>query len=302
MENYLFKNKFERIVSNLFILLSKINISVEFLLKLSSPLFVFIRSENILNSNDLKIIGKFIENNPSIFDQSQYQILLRHSILNLRYDSNKYNRIIKSLCLGFKKQFPEQFIDDKSLVPKAIANTMNTKGDFDTASTMYLVLIINEECKNELLKKINHQLLNNFDPTYFFTLLKYDIIKFNEFDLDIYIEYVSRFSCDTLILEEGKYDFKNTVLINFIYLLYSYNVFLSSEQLSRFKNIGSFENWALNPKAFNYEFFIVDWLLPMNQDYIIEQLALIPEIKIGLENKLRTNFNSELAEIYFKYF
>jgi len=304
LENFWFQSRFLRILSNLFVILSKTELpqaSVQLLVK---PIFTFIMAEDFLGWNNLNKLGVFIQKYGVIFTPEQLQDMLSHSIGCTKYGYHKYDQIIKSICHAYRDIYSSVPIKDKSLVPKAIANSMDTEGRSDPRPFIYLYPIIGGNCKKKLLNEIDGYLNRYFDEFTFFDMLELEIISlYDSRYLEMYIDSAAKSVGFGFIgMVDGVPEYNNLTLINFITKIYEYNIQLSEEQLIRFTNLGPFESWALNPHMFNYEIFETDWLIVVNLDFILKKLAVIPAIHTALEKRLSNDFNFTLAEIYFKYF
>lgn len=304
LENFWFKSRFLRVFSNLFTILSKIELSTVLVETLATPIFTFLKAEDFLGWDNLKKLGNFIQKNGHIFKPQQLHDLLSHAIDGTKYSYYKYDELIKSICLAYGKNYPYQPITDKSLVPKALANSMNLNGESDPRRFIYLYPIIEEQGKQKLLQEMDTYLYRNFDDYVFFDMLELEIVSFyDDKYLGMYIDSVAKSKGIGFIgVIDGVAEHNNLTMINFINQIFANDIQLNKEQLKKFTNLDPFEAWALNPHEFNYQTFDTDWLIAVNRDCILEKLALIPEIHQALEQRLSKNFNSTLAQIYFKYF
>ena len=304
LENFWFHSRFLRIFSNLFIIISKIELSGVLVETLAKPIFTFLKAEDLLGWDNLKTLGNFIQKNGHIFKPHQLHDLLSHAIDGTKYSYHKYDEFIKSLCLAYRENYPDQSIADKSLVPKAIANSMNPKGESDPRRFIYLYPIIEDSSKQILLQEMDAYLYRNFDDYVFFDMLGLEIVSLHDDKyLRMYIDSVTKSKGTGFIgVIDGVAEHDNFTMINFINQVYVNNIQLNKAQLKKFSNLGPFESWALNPHKFDYQTFDTDWLIAVNRDYILKKLALIPAIKQALQQRLSRDFNSTLAQIYFKYF
>lgn len=304
LSNFWFESKFQQIFTNLFILLSKLEIHNALGETLVKPIFAFVKAEDFLYSDNLKALGKFIEKNGQIFQKYQIQEMIQHGIDNSRYGYHKYDGLVKSLCLSYRKYFSDQPIADKSFVPKALANSMNAKGESDPRPFIYLHPIMEEQSKRLLLDAMDTYFERHFYDRTFFDMLALEIISLRDNKyLEMYIDSAAKSKGIGFIgIVDGLAEHNDPTMINFINHIYANDIKLNKKQFEKFTNLGPFETWALNPHAFDYQSFDTDWLIAVNNDYILQKLAAIPAIQESLEQRLRSNFNAKLGEIYFKYF
>ncbi|ATP55560.1 hypothetical protein CPT03_03315 [Pedobacter ginsengisoli] len=303
LSNYRFQDNFTSIFSNMFTVLSKIDLHTDHVAILARPILSFVKTENILSWTDLKELGLFIEKHGAIFKPFQVLELFNHAINNSSYGEHKYHSLIRSLCKAYRKFYPDRVLEDKSLVHRAIANSMDSNGKADPKHLIFLYHIVDDDGKVRLLRELNAYLTNNFNDFLLIEMLALDIVTLDETYLPIYLRSVNQSKGQGFGgIANGKADFKNVIMINLIYQLYAYNICLNEEQLSILENLCPFEAWAVNPMGFDYNSFEVDWLIAVDQDFILEKLAGKNEIRISLEKQLQIEFEPTLAKIYFKYF
>ncbi|GGE14996.1 hypothetical protein [Sphingobacterium cellulitidis] len=304
LENLWFKNRFLRIFSNLFSILSKAELSSSFVKDLANPIIIFLKAEDFLGFDNIKIMGKFIEKHGSIFNSTQLHDLLIQAINGTKYGYIKYEDFIKSICYAYRENYLHQPINDKSLIPKAIANSMNQNGESDPRPFIYLYAIIEDVSKKMLIQEMDKYLIRNFDDFAFIEMLNLKIITLQDKKyLELYIDStIKSKGINSVKIVDGELNVTNTTMINFIHQIYKYNIQLNKDQLNKFTNLDHFETWALNISEFDYTHFETDWLIAVNDEYILTKLVIIPEIHKALEERLSKNYNSTLSKIYFKYF
>ncbi|AIM37571.1 hypothetical protein KO02_13405 [Sphingobacterium sp. ML3W] len=304
LENFWFQSRFLQIFSNLFTILCKTELSVVLVETLSKPIFTFLKVEDFLGWDNLKTLGKFIQKYGHIFKPQQLHDLLGHAIGGTKYGYHKYDELIKSLCLAYRENYTDQPITDRSLVPKALANSMNPQGESDPRRFIYLCPIIEEQSRHKLLQEMDVYLKRYFDQFVFFAMLRLEIVSLHDDKyLEMYIDSAAKIVGTGFIgIIDGVAEYNNVTMINFIEQIYKNNIKLNKEQLKKFTNQAPFELWALNALEFDYEIFETDWLIAVNRDYILEELVVIPAIQQALEQRLSRDFNATLAQIYFKYF
>lgn len=303
LSNYRFQDNYTNIFSNIFTVLSKIELSQDLTAVLAQPLLSVIKTEHILSWTDLRESGLFIERHGAIFKPFQILELMNHAISHSSYGEHKYHNLILSLCKAHRKFYPEKVLEDKSIVRRAIANSMDSKGKTNPRHLIYLYHIIDKESQNQLLHELDAHLSNDFDDFLLIDLLELEIFKLDDIYLPMYLKAVNRSKGQGFVgVKNGKAEFNNVIMINLIYQLYVYNITLNGEQLLMLENLCPFETWAVNPIGFDYAYFEADWLSAVDRDFILEKLVGKNEIKSSLKKRLQEEFEPTLAKIYFKYF
>lgn len=288
----------------MFTVLSRIDINKNIVDRLAKPILGFMHVEDILSHLDIKELGKFIERYGDIFKKHELHTLLKHAVDNESYSTHKYENFLKSLAIAHNKFYPNDFIEDKSLIKRALANATNDAGRSFTMHLVPLYNIVDSFNKDLLLGEWEKSLDESFNDFLFIDLLHNDIIKLS--DKDYLLKYATAANktkfAGYIGLKNGKADFKDLTMINFIYQIYCYDIDFESSELKIFQNLAPFEEWALNPVIFDYTKFDPEWLLAVDHDYILTKLANINDIKQGLERYLKLSYNEDLSKIYFTYF
>ncbi|MGB4773738.1 MAG: hypothetical protein WBP45_01075 [Daejeonella sp.] len=302
--NYQFSEKYTRLFSNTFTVLSKIELNNSLVKRLAKPILGFILLEDILGWFDIKELGKFIERYGNIFKPREFHELLKHAINYDTYGTHKYNTLIKSVAIAYYKFYPDSLIEDKSLIRRAIANATNETGRSSPQHLMPLYQIVDSSNKDLLLTELEKSFEQEFDDFLYLEMLDNNIIKWSDKDyFSKYIRAVSKSRGKGYIgLKDGQPHFKDVRMINLIYRLYLYEISPEHEELKVLQNLSTFEEWAVNPRNFDYTKFDPNWLIAVNQDFILNKLKNFSEIRKNLEQYLRQSYNALLSEIYFKYF
>lgn len=180
---------------------------------------------------------------------------------------------------------------------------MNSKGEADPRRFVYLYPIVEECEKRRLRDEINTYMARSFDDLLLAELIALEVVKLDDVYLTLYLNHVNRLKRGGFIgVVDGRADFQDVYMINFIYRMYACDITLTEEQLNAFATLTPFERWALDPRGFDYNSFEADWLIAVDVNCVLEKLVDISAIKQAIERRLQTSFDARLAAIYFKYF
>lgn len=297
--DYQFGDRYSELVSNSFTLLSKINISEENFSSLSKVIIDFLSVEDHLAWYQLQELGYLIEQKGNAFLPEQLIKILEIIIDRDKPNNNKYEGLIKNISIALNKFFPDIKFCNKRLINKVIGNI---DGIHKWRSVAYLLKIVDEKCKNILNSEIEEML----DKEFLFQIYD-DLIRKKLYDYrkrDYFKRYIDEIKLNrekgfTNEFREGKPIFEGYGFYNFIILLNILNIERNVELLEGFNHISNFEKWLLNPNDFDYSNFNIKWIIAADNVYILKNLKGIKPLIKSLENELKKDFNSRIAEIYY---
>jgi hypothetical protein len=305
--NYSFENRVSAIFHNLFLILSKIEITKEQFAILEKPIINFLQTEDILYHFNLEKFCNFVMLKGNFFEPKKLIEILQIVIKRDIYNNIKYNQLVSSICLSLHKFYPETIISNKSMIKKAMANCSSSDGDrTDYGSYCFLLKVVDPVCQNIIKQEIDSSLDNSFNDVLYSKLLWEDLYNYTYKNyFDIYIERInhSKGYGVTFINNNIDYSKLDYVFFNFALLVHFKNIVLSEVQREKLKDLSNFENWLLDPHQFDYSLFNIYWLTSIRRKSIfLNKIKSIQEIKHLLEKELRIEFTQDLSEIYVKYF
>lgn len=305
LEEYLldlqFNDRYTALITNSFTLLSKINFSDNLFESLSKVIIDFLIIEDDLVWYKLKEFGYLLNTKGASFTSEQLIRILEVAIKRDKPNNNKYEGLIKETCKTLNKFYPSVKIEDKKLVKNAIGNIDN----YSKASYIsYLLIVTNSECQEILNKEFESMLDEEFDLYFYDQLIREKMYSYKK--KDFFTKMISKINTQKGVgfngdFVNGKPVFEDFHFYNFVILLNVLCIENRNKIINHFSNLSEYEKWLINPKGYNYNFFDTNWVLASDNIYIHNNLRGIQEMIDVIEVKLKTNFDSKLSEIYYKY-
>lgn len=303
LTNWDFESKFTNIFSNIFTLFSRLNISKNQFANNISSLLKFLKIEKSLAWYDLKEFGKFIFEKGNLFEVEDLVSILKISIERDEYNNNKYDYLLKAVSKTISKFYPEYQFNNVKLTQMAILNCTSDDGkDNNYNKLIYLSKISDSNCKEILFSIFEKHLDESFYCNFYESLIynsDYSIDSKNYFYL--YSEKVNK-TKGRGTYRYGELKKTDLIFINYILVIYNFNIDFNREELKLFTELNDFESWLLNPIEFNYKKFDGLWLTDLYNTAVLEKLAGNLNISNAIDKELKKSFNPILAEIKYKYF
>lgn len=300
LNNNFFGDKFRRIFGNIFLILSKIKLDKNKADNLIQKLLDFLSSEKFLNWGEIEMLSYFIFKNYHLFKEKDVDRLMKISINQSKYYlRGNFIESIENIALqsikGYKIKEP--------IIINRLIDYFEGSGTSDYKYLSPLWSIVDEEYKKVLQEKIIMLLNNKFNENLYTSASRRDIIDFNDF-FDQYISYVDNYKgVEKFEKRNGRILMDNVTFYNFIVFVHYVKIEKRDKLLKKFNKKTDFMNFILNPDSFNYKKFNSDWLLIWDIPVFITPFETAKiEIRTILKKELRENYNSLLAEVYFKYF
>jgi len=303
--NHFFESKLTDIFSNLFTILCRLNIANEQFEPCREPLLKFLKVEKILNYIHLKEFANFLIKKGNLFNVTDLESILKIAINGHSQYYTKYESLVKRVPLAILKHFPSCKFKDEHLVKTIILNSSSqSKKHANYSFLIPLFQICDERCKQILLDIFDESLDRKFKVDFFQKLLLggYDYNRKNYFE--IYSAEINRTKRNARIIGYEKFELDTSILINFVWTLYTLKIDFQRDELKVFTDLNEFESWLLYPNEFDYEKFDVQWLIDIHNykcDAIFERLKGNSNAINALESKLKEDYNPILAEIKYTY-
>ena len=303
LNNYLFRDKFRTIFSNLFTVLSKLDITKEQFKKSKTPLIKFLKVEQILSWSDLKEFSNFLFKKGSLFEAEELIEILKIAINNDKNGNNKYKNLIKTIPNVLVRFYPDYKIDNENLVQKAILNCISDSGrNTGYSHLINLVNASNKNCKQLLLEAFEKGFDENFNSHFYEELIRNSDFNYSSRDyFQLYSEAINEQKGGNTY-KFGSLGLTDIVFFNYIFIIYKLNIDFERPELKVLNGLNHFESWLLNPMKFDYQHFEAIWLTDLNTPTILDRLKGNINIAISIEAQLRKKFNPVLAELKYKYF
>jgi len=300
--SFSFRERFAKIFSNLFTIILRLEISEKQFHSHKKILLKFLKVESELGWFDLEQFSLFLLKKGELFSSQELLEILKISIEKDRYNNVKYSKLIETISEVFIRNYKDYRIDNLKLIQSAILKSSSDSGNrADYNHLITFLKITDEKCRKVLVDAIEEELDKNFTHHFYFDLL----IK-SDYSYDTK-GYFFRF-CEAINKERGgtykrgKLKLTDLLFYRLTYLMYKFEIDFKSEELTVLTNLNAFEKWILNPYAFDYGDFKVDWLLDIDNSIFLNRLKNINEINKAVDERLNESFNSQLASIKYKYF
>ena len=302
LNNHRFKDRFTNIFTNIFTILSKIELVKDEFDKCKSSLLIFLKLEKDLAWYDLKEFCTFIYKKGHLFKESELYEILTIAASRYKHGNNKYCGLIEILPQTLCKFYPDYKIDNIQLIKTLQIKSVSENGiREDYLHLLYLPTVCNEKCTDILFKAFEDYLDKEFHYNFYEAMLlksNYDYKIKNYFQL--YSDQIN--SHKGTGYKFGKSKLTDLYFINYIFILYKFEINFDRKELKVFTKLNDFESWLLNPNDFDYSKFNAQWLIDLIKTKIIERIKNNTEISNAINNELEKEFNPILAEIKYKYF
>jgi len=302
LENWDFERQYSTIFSNIFTVLSRVEISKEQFTPLIKPLVVFFEIEDKLAHFDLKEVENFLLKKGGLFEVKDLESILNTAIRRDERESNKYDNLIRIIPEAFLKHKPQYQYSNVNLVKKLLLNCEREDGTFKNyRKTVNLAQIANEKCLQILHNSYTEFLDNEFDGEFYEQLLRTGILKFNEGNY--FEKYVAHVNKNKKLRPFKLANVKpiSLIYLNFILAISKLKIDIDLPYFDKFEDLNTFEIWLLNPQKFDYELFDSDWLIWMAKySNFLKRLANISDVQDAVEKRLEQNFDSSIAQIKYE--
>ncbi|HOX83365.1 MAG TPA: hypothetical protein PLS08_10055 [Chryseolinea sp.] len=302
--NYDFSEKCGRIFGNMFLLLFKINIKKEdWDTSLGRLIINFLQVEDHLYWYHLDKLGIFLKEKGSLLTYEDILSILKIANSRDRHGYNKYQKLIGSCCQAINTFYPDNKVNDHSILQKAIANSTNEKGILD-GQLIYFWKIVDDQGRIRIKEAYTTSLERQFNSDTYERLLRNEIYSANEKDYFFkYVGFINKAKGRGFTgIENGEPQFENFYFYNFALLLHQLGVPSTNEALSQIDNLSEFDEWILSPDTFDYKKFKAEWLLAIWIESFLPALKKVAELPDMIKVQLKKSYNPRLAEILVKHF
>jgi len=298
LTSYHFKQIYEHIFSNLFFLISRIELEEHECREFIPALISFLKVDKVLYHARLKTLSKFISKNGSFFSPEELVEILRLTIQKKRLNDRELS---KSICFSLNDFHSGFDLSDEALIKHAILNTKKRRGNYE-----YLVpfwLISNEANKAILEKEFFEKLDAQFSPYFYRELLFHEVVSidFRGF-FNKYMEWVNKSKGNGAYkLWNGKPELESFHFINFALVFYNLNIDPNDDRIKQLSNLCDWHEWLINLDSFDYSKFKPEWILIFYHEIFLKRFGRVPQIREKIKEALDSEYHPRLAEIYVKY-
>lgn len=304
LNNHNFRVNFTNTFANLFVVLTRLDISREQFRNCIKPLISFIELQEELAHFQLMELGRFIYKKGELFSLDEMMTFLRIAINRQTSRYVTYDEFIEVLSKSVLKFYPDFRIVDEQLIHKAIINSSSNPpqpNNFQRIS--HLANISSDDCKQILFEALEKALDKRFSE-YFYEIfvrdINYDLNRKNYFKL--YTKTVNKQKRHDNYIVFGTPKLTTWAFMRYVFIFYRRSFDFTRPELQLFTDLNDFESWILNPFNFDYSKFDALWLVDLHNTIVVEKLQGHQAIKVAIENELQRKFHPVLAELKYTYF
>lgn len=298
-ENYAFRDKLNRLFSNHFIFLQKLEIQWHDIEEVNEALFENLRIENEYNWRTLEYFGNFLEAKGEVLKFEYLSELLGLVIDRSNNVGHKYHGLVQSICKSIVLNHPGKLIHNRHLAKKASVNFVRSDGvSVQHQPLIPLLNVFEESCKEELTSVIENYLDEDFSwQVYRELLVKTNYSVDHKDYFKRYANYVHAANKVEKKGVHGNIPHYGTSFFNFVIVVYKRGIDQNHPVLQEFKPLGPADEWLLRPKTFDYDVFSLQWLKDVVGTVILDSLKGNRHIRKALVVALKKEYDPVLAEL-----
>jgi len=280
-ENNKFFYKIDRIINNILILLSGIELEKDKIVFFIELILNFlIQNKLFLNANTENYLHIFIFKKKKYFQDEKLSgllfNLLKLFLIESTYIGNNLNLIVKIVDIITTYQ-PNIRIDRIDLTQSII----NLHAEKDVQLLVYIYPLFTAELQGFLQESLEKSLEKNFNA-----LVCYEAIVNGILSLENYVNF---------FYEQNAFEY-------LIALAYQYNLSTDTDNFKSIAEKSYFHAWLVYPEIFDYSKFDIEWLNQIHVYVLFEKIGKLESVRNELVIVIKQTGNERLKEIYFQYF
>lgn len=293
-----FEDKCRKKFNNIFLLLSGMKLTKEKAPDLIQNLLDFIQHETFLHRKEIEFLCAFMYKHYQLFTKENLEALLKSVLVKLIFYNDGV--LLRTIAYIFKENNFDR-ISERELIFAFLSLTKHSDRKADTL--IYLWAISDDTIREELKNKIIEKLDKNFNDDLYTNAVFKNILDYNQY-FEQYISEINNTKGNgAYTISSGRPKMQSFVFINAMIFIYNMNVKSDDKRLEAFTNLADYMKFYLNPEKFDYTNFKVEWLdIADGREIFYKRFAKIPVLKKEIEKALKEKFDSDLAELYTKYF
>lgn len=286
LKNYFFQRRSADKFNNIFLQLSGMLIKIDETGDLIQNLISFLTIEDFIDNQGLKYLSAFISKNHHLFTRENCEAILQKPMK--KYGVDRGSKLIYALLQVYEKNKFSLSNQKDHLLELAYSKHHN-----------YLFLpdlwsISTDEIKLLIKQRITELLNEKFNADLYVNSVVRGVMPYDSF-FEKYISEINNTKGINGSVEE------DVVFLNAILFLYRMNIPVN-QYLSLLTNKTAYMDFYLDPENYDYSGFKAEWITKWDNSIIYGRLGKIKGLKKEIEKAIKQHFDSELAEIYFKYF
>lgn len=300
-EGKFFMSRYEKIISNSFILLAFANLSKEVYLKFSELLLQCLKVKKFVLLIRRGYLSDVVQKKGHLFSNDVIRGLIDVFLDNTElHDFDLMLTLSQAMNSRQRKITLSSDIDYERVLCN-FYNKMQTESKFNANLNMLgSYFLFTDELKERFITRVENDLNISFnvDVYYFFSVN--GIIDYKN-KIENYIDSIP--ACNGPLTHRV---FGNSVLLkpelnNLLNLLYTYNDELDSFNLSKFKGGSLYYDWLLDLDKFDYELFDPCWILEHRTLGLLKKIFQSAKVKVKLREFIKKTGHSKIAELFVQY-
>lgn len=300
-----FRQKCERIFTNFFLFLTKIEIpEIIWDKNINTSIVRFLQVQDYLHWFNLDKLGKFIEAKAGLFTDEEIKEI--HAIANRKNMNGltTWPPLINGCINALKTSYPETKISELPTVYKALSDATDKQGGVRYFDLISLYTVCTPPLQAKIKEELDSYLRLNFNTDCYEKCLHAGIYSIDHEDFfSLYVQKIQASKWQGLVsIENGKPNFSDFTFYNFAIVVRKFKIAGGDIRLNVLTNLQLSEKWLLNPETFDYAQFDPFWVKAYDHPILLESMQGIPNIKSALHARLAITYDRGLSEIYFRYF
>lgn len=287
---YYFGDKIERIIKNLTLLLSRINIS-------DSEL-------NLILAKILKFVNEFgqrklipFESFQQLFEYKEISKENAHSILKIYIEDDSLNSYaIKVYVEKASKEEIKQLILESLKVKRFSSKLVDNK---KFTKIPYAISLLDEKLKSKVQKLIEKSLKKEFNDELFHISVLYDLIKFDEGMFNKFLLTIpdkSKLKESEIFYDNGK-NYKLSSVVN---IMYKFNLLFTND-VKKYVDYcideeKEYYKWLMDLDGFDYSKFNLHWVLEYRTKFFIKAFRKSKKLRKEIKRELRRKYVDGVAK------
>jgi hypothetical protein len=293
-KNYFFEHKFQRIIANLFIVLSKLKIENSEYIEISKLFIDFFKIETNIAWHAVDNIQYIIfkSDNSTLFTAEQLE-----ELINITY-VKPYGKhgLLQIFAEALEKYYPKYTLRSNRIYSIIVRNYSEDK----FSDLISLWRISDSKTKLKISKFFLDKMTNKFDDELYSYVALETIVDYKPFFKQYLIKllpYKNIWGYERVGNNLVSYYPPLNWIISFVY---KFQIDTKSEELKELAQSHEYFNWLLNLETFDYSKFKLEWIAVYEHISYFQKFKTIPVLKLQIEKKLKEHYDSFLSEIYYK--
>jgi hypothetical protein len=297
-----FWNKYRKVLGNAFVILALTDLPEESIKPIAAALLPLLEKEKFIHKTEHGNLATFISRKGKFFSLQTMQKLL-HLCIDKNWLHNQ--GIFSALKFQIIRYHKQLIITDLALYERIITNFFNecekckTFHHGDILTKVHAIL--SEQLKEDLTKKIEEHLQNNFNADTYYLFAVYDVIDYRKF-FDQFKQLIP-VPKEKITNKHPWYGYGEVALQNLSHLInlcYKNDLDLNVEEFQKYRGITDYYDWLLDMQNFDYSRFNPEWVLEYQTDFYIKKIFSCSPAVRSIKDYLKKTKNPKISELFIE--